>query len=130
MLLVKTYLAPSSIEGLGLFAAENIAKGAVVWEFAPLVDKLFDAEFIASLPPPAQEMCRRYSYLDSKHGAYVYCGDDARFVNHSDAPNTEGRYPPHNKFGFDIAVRDIAAGEEITCDYRSFDAESSEKLGF
>ncbi len=130
MLLVKTYLAPSAIEGMGLFAAEDIAKGAVVWEFVPRVDVLFDADAIADLPPPAQEMCRRYSYLDNKHNAYVYCGDDARFVNHSDDPNTEGKYPPNNKFGIDVAVRDIPAGEEITCDYRSFDAESVDKLGF
>ena len=32
MLCVPTYLAPSAIEGFGLFAARPIPAGTVVWE--------------------------------------------------------------------------------------------------
>ena len=32
MLLVKTYLNKSKINGIGLFAKEFISRGAVVWE--------------------------------------------------------------------------------------------------
>jgi len=28
-----------------------------------------------------------------------------------------------------LALRDLAAGEELTCDYRTFDADWREKLG-
>jgi len=38
MILVRTYLAPSSIDGLGLFAAEDIPKGTITWEFYSEID--------------------------------------------------------------------------------------------
>jgi hypothetical protein len=31
--------------------------------------------------------------------------------------------------GYDIAIRDIEEGEELTCDYRSFDAHFERKIG-
>lgn len=52
----------------------------------------------------------RYCYRDLD-GAYVLCWDHARFNNHSCQPScrTIG--------DFDIAVRDIAAGDELTIEY-------------
>jgi hypothetical protein len=41
MLLVKTYLSASPIHGIGLFAAEPIAKGTVIWCFDERVDRRF-----------------------------------------------------------------------------------------
>lgn len=38
MLLVPTFLSQSPIHGLGLFAAEPVSQGAVVWKFAPGFD--------------------------------------------------------------------------------------------
>ena len=43
MLLVKTYVAPSAVHGLGLFAAEPIARGACIWRFDPRIDRLYGA---------------------------------------------------------------------------------------
>lgn len=41
-------------------------------------------------------------------------------------PGTEGnKAPPVTT----VALRDIAAGEEITCDYRAYDADTAWKLG-
>jgi uncharacterized protein len=128
MLLVKTILAPSKIEGLGLFAAQSIPKGSVVWKFIPGVDVLLEASEIEKLPLITQDICRRYAYLDFTSNKYVLCGDDARFVNHSEDPNTAGVYPDGEPFGLDIALRDIPVGEEITCDYRAFDAEFEYKF--
>jgi SET domain-containing protein len=128
MLVVKTILAPSDIEGLGLFARQHIPKGAIVWTFVPGVDALFDESAIEALPAVTQDICRRYAYLDPNSKKYVLCGDDARFENHSENPNTTGVYPEGQPFGIDIATRDIQEGEEITCDYRSFDAEFSYKF--
>ena len=41
--------------------------------------------------------------------------DEGRFMNHADQPNTDFRGAD-----FGIALRDIPAGEELTCDYREF----------
>jgi hypothetical protein len=62
-----------------------------------------------------------YCYL-SPEGIYVFCGDNAKFMNHSTDPNCddpEGRYT--------VANRDIEAGEELTSDYTTFDLESADK---
>ncbi len=128
MLVVKTILAPSAIEGLGLFAGQHIPKGTIVWQFVPGVDALFDTAEIEKLPEITQDICRRYAYYDQENGKYVLCADDARFENHSEDPNTTGVYPEGNPFGIDVATRDIQEGEEITCDYRSFDADFSYKF--
>ena len=128
MLIVKTILAPSAIEGLGLFAGQHIPKGTIVWQFVPGVDAIFDAAEIEKLPEVTQDICRRYAYYDRANNKYVLCGDDARFENHSDDSNTAGVYPEGLPFGVDVATRDIQEGEEITCDYRSFDTEFSYKF--
>ncbi len=128
MLVVRTFLAPSDIEGLGLFAGQYIPKGTIVWKFVPAVDALFDDSEIENLPAVTQDICRRYAYLDSANKKYVLCGDDARFENHSENANTVGVYPAGEPFGLDVATRDIREGEEITCDYRTFDAEFAYKF--
>src|SRR5262249_13864412 len=92
-------------------------------------DLLIDPGKLPLLPPTGVDFCQRYAYLHTKTGEYVLCGDDARFVNHSSDPNLIGFYPPGDKQGVDIAARDIKAGEELTCDYGTFDAEFKQKLG-
>jgi SET domain-containing protein len=44
MLLVKTKLDRSSIEGIGLFAAEFIPKSATIWKYDPVIDIRFSEE--------------------------------------------------------------------------------------
>jgi uncharacterized protein len=129
MLLVKTRLGSSAIEGIGLFAAAAIPKGTVTWRFIAGFDQLFTAAQIDKLPEPARGELRRYVYLDERSGKYVFCLDNARFMNHSEKPNTESVFPDGDHFGHDVATRDIAAGDELTCDYRDFDQDHARKLG-
>ncbi len=121
MLLVKTELRPSAIHGVGLFAAERIAKGTVIWRFNPAIDLLLDEEAMASLSHPAREQILKYSYLDRVLRRRVLCGDDARFFNHEDRPNCLDF--GDDRGGTTVALRDIAPGEELTSDYAAFDAE-------
>jgi hypothetical protein len=124
MLLVKTRLGMSPIEGIGVFADQFIAKGTPTWKFTPGLDQLLSREVIDAVPEPMKSALLRYSYLDKKTGLYIYCLDNARFVNHADDANTTGDYPPSEGiFGRDIATRDIQPGEEITCNYSEFDME-------
>jgi SET domain-containing protein len=121
MLLVKTYLAESRIHGIGLFAAQRIPKGTVVWRLEPTLDLELTEAQLEALAPPARDQIEKYTYLDLVRGTYVLCGDDARFFNHSDAPNCHDF--PDADGGTTVAARDIAEGEELTSDYSRFDAE-------
>ena len=109
MLLVKTYLGPSEIHGIGLFAAEFIPKGTMIWDLHSGFDLELTVEQINSLPEIARDALLHYGYLDGE--LWVICIDDARHMNHSDCPNTD------NEGAGTIALRDIQAGEEMTCDY-------------
>jgi len=129
MLMVKTRLGLSDIAGIGLFAAEDIPKGTVTWRFMPAYDRLLTEADIDMLPEPARSNILDHVYLDAASGQFVLCADNARFMNHADNPNTAGVHESGSIEGFDVATRDIAAGEELTCDYRTFDAHVDLKLG-
>lgn len=117
MMLVPTYVAPSAIEGVGVFAAADIPAGARIWELAPGLDRLIGKTELAELPPVLQAFAERYGY-PYPHDPEVLIVelDNGRFMNHSDAPNTRFDDPDA---GF--TRRAIKAGEELTCDYSEFD---------
>ena len=117
MFKVPTYLAPSPLHGTGVFTAVPILAGTVIWEFDHPVDLEIRPEEMITIPEPFQSRFRHFCYLDER-GIYVLCGDNARFMNHSQAPNCD------DSGVATIAARDITSGEELTCDYRSFDLES------
>lgn len=129
MLMVKTRLGVSPIAGIGLFADEDIPAGTITWRFIPDFDQLFSESQIESLPEPARTQMRTYAYKHEATGKYVYCLDNARFMNHADDPNTKGVHDAGEIEGYDVATRDIAWGEELTCDYFTFDGTVAEKLG-
>ena len=127
MLLVKTKVAPSAAHGLGLFADQFIPNGTRIWEFNDAVDSRFDESRLAGLSEIEQEELLKHTYVNPRTMLYVYCGDDARYFNHSDHPNTEDvGYDEGivNGEGVTIAARDIHPGEEIFTDYKSFDADA------
>ena len=115
MLLVETYLAPSFIHGVGLFAARDIRKGEMVWVLDTRVDQLLTEAEIAVLDPIERAQVMRYAYFSNELQKYVLCADDGRFFNHSSTPNCIDKEIP--QCNFTAAARDIAAGEEMTCDY-------------
>jgi SET domain-containing protein len=123
MLLVPTRLAQSSIHGLGVFATVPIAKGTPVWRFAKGLDMEFSPDIVDTLPEHVRVFFSHYGYLDRNMKRIVLCFDDARFVNHSDTPNiaTDYAQDPH---GLDVALRDIAPGEELTMDYGGFEDQA------
>ncbi|NBD10704.1 MULTISPECIES: SET domain-containing protein [Corallococcus] len=123
MLRVKTSVKPSRIHGLGLFAEEPIARGAVVWTFDAPVDQRFGPGDVARMSAAAKAFLSRYAYCE--HGALVLCGDHARFMNHSDAPNC-GNDATRTAT---VALRDIAPGEELTDDYGAMEDPWSEFEG-
>jgi len=98
--------------GCGIIATRDIPKGTVTWVMDPL-DRLFSHEQVAALPDRCRETLYKYSYRN-RHGEYVFCWDNTRFMNHSFTPNCIT-----TAYNFELAVRDIREGEELTNDYGS-----------
>ena len=127
MMLVRTRVCPSEVHGLGVFADEFILKGTVVWRYDGRVDRRYDESHFAALPKKDQKRLRPFCYLNPHTRRYIYCGDNARYMNHSEQPNTLNLDYADGVFEGEvltIAARDIHPGEEILSDYRSFDADA------
>lgn len=122
MLLVKTKLDVSPIHGIGLFADEFIAEGSIIWKFHELIDLRFAEERVEQLAEGARQQIQKYSYREKHSGLYVLCGDDARFLNHSEDPNCFDFYSGEEQ-DLTVARRDINSGEELTCNYALFDLD-------
>lgn len=117
MMTVPTYVGPSAIEGVGIFAAVPIPAGSTVWQLSESLDLLLSDDQLAALPELQRDFIARYGYPHmTRPGLTVLEFDNGRFMNHDPQPNTDFTSP---ELGW--AIRDIAAGEEITCDYHEFD---------
>jgi uncharacterized protein len=127
MMLVRTCVRPSSIHGLGLFAVEDIPGSTPIWRFEPGFDHELSDASLAALPQPAREHVRWFGFITRDNGLVILSGDHACFMNHSPNPNTGApadAAPPVTT----VALRAIAVGEELTCDYFAFDADAGRKL--
>ncbi|MGE6486701.1 SET domain-containing protein [Paenisporosarcina sp. NPDC076898] len=96
--------------GVGVFATKLIPKGTIVWIKDDL-DIIFDEDYIDSLDDIQKDYIYKYSYEDHD-GKYVLCWDHARYLNHSFNPNCVD-----TAYDFELAVRDIQPGEQLTADY-------------
>lgn len=128
MMLIKTRVQPSGIHGMGLHTVEPVPRGTPVWRFEPGFDHDFSPDQFASLPPLARDHTRWFCFVSQSDGHVILSGDHACFINHSLTPNT-GAAPGDKEPAFTVALRDIAAGEEITCNYFDYDADTWWKLG-
>jgi len=102
--------------GNGVFATRFIPKGTITWVRDQL-DQAFTPEAIDRLPAAYHDIVLKYSFIDA-HRRFVLCWDHARFVNHSCDPTCLSA-----GYDFEIALRDIDAGEELTDDYGSLNLE-------
>lgn len=95
----------------------------MVWEFVEGIDRYVSDEMMATMSHSALDFIYFYFYRSKFTGQYVFLGDNDRFTNHSYEPNVGGPDSlfPHRDGG--AALRDIAAGEELTNDYSVFDAD-------
>ena len=117
MLTVSTYVAPSPIDGLGVFAGEFIERGRLLWSLNPKFDIFIHEGELDGLPPHVQHFVARYGYPHMEmRGVVIVDSDNGRFMNHNLTPNTDFRV-----FDRGYALVDIAQGDEITCNYHEFD---------
>lgn len=123
MLTIKASLKPSKVHGIGLFADEKIIKGSVTWLYDPRFDISFDPQEVEQMPFEQQKLIKRYAYLSTISGKYIFSIDDSRFTNHSkDSYNIDVVIIPGEPEPRGVARRDIEEGEELLDNYRLFDA--------
>jgi hypothetical protein len=102
--------------GYGVVATQLLPQGTITWvrdEF----DQAFTATRLERMLPLYQELAAKYCFVDAR-GDYILCWDLARYLNHSCNPNCRSA-----GYDFELAVRDIAPGEELTDDYGSLNLE-------
>ena len=127
MLLISASVRPSPIHGLGCFTNEKIKKGQKVWVYDKRIDLSIPVSELSSLPEPIQAFLNMYGYvkIDQGEKVLILCGDHSKHMNHSSEPNVLEAGDPDQA---NVAARDIEAGEELTCDYYSFDLDVGHKF--
>lgn len=99
---------PSAIEGLGVFAARAFRAGERIRRVNVLREITADA-------PLREDLGERPDHCNYPDGKVVLYGFPDRHLNHSCDPNAYEVFQEGATCL--VARRDIAAGEEITCDY-------------
>ncbi len=100
----------NDVIGYGVFATAFIPAGTITWVQDDL-DQTFTASEAEKLPACYLPILDKYCFTNAA-GRLVLCWDHARFMNHScEATCLSAGYD------FEIAVRDLHPGEELTDDY-------------
>jgi uncharacterized protein len=100
----------NSTVGYGVVATKFIPAGTITWVLDRL-DREFSPQQFNTMNPVYQDILETYSYRNNS-GKLILCWDNARFVNHSFNSNCLA-----TAYDFEIAIRDINPGEELTDDY-------------
>ncbi len=100
----------NNIVGYGVVAKKLIPKGTITWAQDDL-DIIYTPEAIRKINPAMQPYLETYCFTNNK-GNKVLCWDIAKYVNHSFNPSCMS-----TAYDFEIAIRDIHPGEQLTDDY-------------
>jgi uncharacterized protein len=106
----------SKEKGYGVVATKLIPKGTITWVQDDL-DQVFTKDEITNMNPFIKKHLDIYSFTN-KNGEMVLCWDNGKFVNHSFKPSCFS-----TPYDFEIAIRDIHPGEELTDDYGYLNVE-------
>lgn len=96
--------------GYGVVATQLIPAGTITWVLDQL-DREFTLAQYNGMSAMYQEILDTYTFTNNK-GNMILCWDIGRFVNHSFDSNCLT-----TAYDFEIAVRDIQVGEQLTDDY-------------
>lgn len=103
----------NELVGHGVFATRPIPRGTAVWALDRF-DRVLREDEVRSFEPIYQEILEKYCFRD-REGRWIFCWDNTRYINHSFNPTSIT-----TPYQFEIAVVDIAVGQEITNDYGFF----------
>jgi hypothetical protein len=96
--------------GYGVVATEFIPAGTITWVLDKL-DREFSPMEFQTMEPIYQDILDTYTFRNN-NGNFVLCWDNGRYVNHSFNSNCLT-----TAYDFEIAVRDIQPGDQLTDDY-------------
>ena len=96
--------------GMGVFATAPMPRGTIV-VVRDQFDLCLTQEAYCLLPGPVRESMETHMYHD-RCGNLVLSWDHAKYMNHNCHSNTM-----MTAYNLEIAVRDIAEGEELTTEY-------------
>ncbi|NJL73771.1 MAG: SET domain-containing protein [Saprospiraceae bacterium] len=99
--------------GYGVFATHFIPKGTITYVHDALELDITPEQY-EQFDKMLQEIIEKYSFIDSQ-GVRIVSWDHAKYVNHCCNCNTMS-----TGYGFEIAIRDIHPGEELTDEYGLF----------
>lgn len=112
---VTVKLAPSEVDGVGVFAVRDLPEGTRVFmDIMPEIFNLPAGIVRNNLPDFVKDIVLAQYPKANKGEPFVY--PTCRFVaycNHSDEPNYDAKK--------DVLLKSVKAGEEITEDYRLID---------
>lgn len=94
-----------------------------MWRLDAGFDRVWSYRDFQRLPLIAHNEIKHFVYHCKHLDLYVLCADNARYYNHSRFPNSMSISATE-----DVALFDIAEGEEITINYFEFDADALVKL--
>lgn len=106
------------VVGHGVFATTFIPRGTFLWVLDPL-DRILSEDDVRALPAPMKAQVERYAYV-GPNGEYIFCWDAGRYMNHGCEPASRGVGD-----AFEIAVRDIQPGDQLTCEYGTLNLSST-----
>lgn len=111
--------------GYGVFATEFIPEGTITYIKDSLEIIVSPTDYLIH-SKPMQDAIEKYSYMDET-GNRIISWDFAKYVNHCCNCNTIS-----TGYGFEMAIRDIQKGEQITDEYGIFnlDEEMYLECGF
>lgn len=100
----------NAVVGYGVVAKAFIPKGTITWVQDEL-DRIFNPVDIQGISLLMQDYLEKYAFTNNK-GEKVLCWDHAKYVNHSFNSSCMS-----TAYDFEIAIRDIYPGEQLTDDY-------------
>jgi hypothetical protein len=102
--------------GYGVFATQFIPKGSITYVKDCLEISVSPGDY-EQLAAEMQEAVEKYSYIDER-GHRIVSWDFGKYVNHCCQCNTIS-----TGYGFELAIRDIQPGEQITDEYGIFNLQ-------
>lgn len=96
--------------GYGVVATQFIPAGTITWVLDKL-DREFSPSEFQQMESIYQTILDTYTFRNNQ-GNLVLCWDNGRYVNHSFSSNCLT-----TAYDFEIAIRDINPGEQLTDDY-------------